>query len=290
MLEQADISNRAGTGPEPPFFCLDGDASRGCLLICDHASNRIPPELGGLGIDPSQMERHIAYDIGAAAVTKFMARKLGVPAVLSNFSRLLIDPNRGEDDPTLVMRLSDGATIPGNARIGADEIERRLEQYYRPYHDAIDAALTGCLASGRPPVIVSMHSFTDNWRGRGRPWQVGILWDRDPRLAVPLIAKLAEDTGLTVGDNEPYSGALKNDCLYKHGTGRGLAHALVEVRQDLIRDEAGQEAWAERLVRSVSAILGVVDADDKLHKIEFFGSRADSCSGNDRSDGPLRKE
>lgn len=276
MLEQADMESRVSLDAEPPFFCVDGDPGKGCLLICDHASNRIPPELDGLGIDPSQMERHIAYDIGAAAVTRAMAAQLGVPAVLSNFSRLLIDPNRGEDDPTMVMRLSDGAIIPGNARIGPDEIERRLEKFYRPYHGAVDKAVTACLASGRVPVIVSIHSFTDNWRGWGRPWQVGILWDRDPRLAVPLIRELERDTGLTVGDNEPYSGSLKNDCLYKHGTGRGLAHALVEVRQDLIREAPGQEEWADRLSRALTALLGAPDADDRLHAIEFHGSSADT--------------
>lgn len=290
MLEQADMPNRVQPVAEPPFFCLDGDAARGCLLICDHASNRVPPELKGLGIDASQMERHIAYDIGAAAVTRLMARQLGVPAVLSNFSRLLIDPNRGEDDPTLVMRLSDGAIIPGNARIGEEEITRRLELYYRPYHAAIDAAVAKCMATGRPPVIVSIHSFTDNWRGRGRPWQVGILWDRDPRLAVPFIEELARETGLTVGDNEPYSGKLKNDCLYKHGTGRGLAHALVEVRQDLIREEAGQKEWAERLTRALSAILGAPDGGAKLHKIEFFGSDADAPRGRGAVNGASGKE
>lgn len=276
MLEQADISGRAVADPETPFIRLPGDPARGCLLICDHASNRIPPEFRGLGMDPAQMERHIAYDIGAAAVTELLSRALGVPAVLSNFSRLLIDPNRGEDDPTLVMRLSDGAIIPGNARIGEAETGRRLEAFYRPYHTAIDAALTQCLAAGKPPVIVSIHSFTDNWRGRGRPWQTGILWDRDPRLAAPLIAALGEEAGLTVGDNEPYSGSLKNDCLYKHGTGRGLAHALVEIRQDLIRDASGQEEWGARLARALTRILGAADADDRLHAIEFHGSDADT--------------
>lgn len=285
MLEQADIKGQVRPDPEPPFFCLDGDFARGCLLICDHASNRIPRELEGLGIEPSQMERHIAYDIGAAAVTRLMSRRLGVPAILSNFSRLLIDPNRGEDDPTLVMRLSDGAIIPGNARIGADEIERRLERFYRPYHGAIDAAISECLARGRAPVIVSVHSFTDNWRGRGRPWRVGILWDRDARLACPLIETLSREAGMTVGDNEPYSGKLKNDCLYKHGTGRGLAHALVEVRQDLIREEVGQAEWAERLSRALTAILGAADADDRLHRIEFHGSDADAEEEWDR---PMR--
>lgn len=275
MLEQADIAGETELTDEPPFFCRPGDVAGGCLLICDHAMNRIPKEYENLGIDSSQLERHIAYDIGAAGVVLELANRLGAPAVLSNFSRLLIDPNRGEDDPTLVMRLSDGAVVPGNAKADETEIGRRRALYYDPYHAAIEAAVDDAIASGRPPVVLSIHTFTEVWRGRPRPWEAGILWDKDPRLALPLIEGLRENTGLHIGDNEPYTGKLKGDCLYKHGTTRGLAHALVEIRQDLVRDERGQAEWASHLADIVGPLLAASDATDRLHKIEHFGSATD---------------
>jgi predicted N-formylglutamate amidohydrolase len=254
-----------------PFSAIAGPANAGVLILCDHAGRAIPDDYGGLGLPPSVFERHIAYDIGAAGVTDALAAALGAPALLANFSRLLIDTNRGADDPTLVMRLSDGALVPGNARIGDDEIERRLAMWWRPYQDAIGAQIEAMLAAGPPPVIVSMHSFTPAWKGVPRPWHVGILWDRDARLARPLIDALAAQPDLVVGDNEPYDGALAGDTMYRHGTGRGLAHALVEIRQDLIAEPAAQRDWGQRL----AALLRPIVAEPSLHEIVFHGSRAD---------------
>lgn len=250
-------------GPEP-FVAVDGDAAGGLLLLCDHASSRLPPEYGDLGLPEAEFFRHIAYDPGAAAVTLSLAGRLGVPAVLSTFSRLLIDPNRGEDDPTLIMRLSDGTVVPGNAAVDAAERARRIARFHAPYHAAVDMAVGRALAAGRPPIIVSIHSFTPVWRGRMRPWHAGILWDRDGRLAHPLIAALRTDAELIVGDNEPYSGALANDTMSRHATARGLAHALIELRQDLIADEAGVTAWCDRLAPVLARLNGV----DSLHEIQ----------------------
>jgi predicted N-formylglutamate amidohydrolase len=251
-----------------PFELIDGDPAAGLLLLCDHASSAVPPGYGALGLPKGEFARHIAYDIGAAAVTRRLAAKLGVPAVLSTYSRLLIDPNRGEDDPTLVMRLSDGAVVPGNAGVDGAERARRIALFHAPYHAAVDAAIDRAMASGHPPALVSMHSFTPVWRGAARKWQVGILWDSDPRLALPLIAALAEDRSLTVGDNEPYHGALAKDCMYRHGTRRGLAHALIEIRQDLIADDAGAEGWAERL----APILSRLNRLPGIHDVRHYGS------------------
>lgn len=250
------------------------------MLICDHATNLIPRAYGGLGVQADQLERHIGYDIGAAGVTTRLAGHLGAPAVLSNFSRLLIDPNRGEHDPTLVMRLSDGTVVPGNARIDQPEIKRRKAHYYDPYHAAIEAAIEACLAAERVPVILSIHTFTESWRERPRPWQAGILWDKDPRLAVPLIDGLRLDSDLAIGDNQPYTGKLKGDCLNKHGTMRGLAHALVEIRQDLVRDEKGQEEWADRIAGVMEPLLAASDTAASLHTIEHFGSWTDEPALN----------
>ncbi|MEM6664778.1 MAG: N-formylglutamate amidohydrolase [Pseudomonadota bacterium] len=231
----------------PAYETIPGDPSRGYLIVCDHASNAVPPELGDLGLPEAAFARHIAYDIGVRAVTLGLAERLGVPAVLSCFSRLVIDPNRGEDDPTLLMRLSDGAVIPGNAHADATERERRLEAYYRPYHAAVTAAIETSLQAGQRPALISIHSFTPYWKETPRPWHAGVLWSHDPRLAVPLLKALSACSGLIVGDNEPYSGELEGDCMYRHGTLRDLPHALVEIRQDLIDRPDGVAEWITRL-------------------------------------------
>ncbi len=259
----------AADGGFAPFVTVAGNPAAGLILICDHAENRLPSRYGTLGLGPDALERHIAWDPGASAVTLSLARRLDAPAVLSRFSRLLIDPNRGLDDPTLIMRLSDRAVIPGNRAIDEPERMARIERYYRPYDDAIGRAVDAALAAGAVPAIVSIHSFTPVWRGRGRPWQIGILWDADPRLAQPLIDGLRADGDLVVGDNEPYSGDLTGDTLYRHATRRGLAHALIEIRQDLIADEGGVEAWAARLAALLVAINGMAE----LHEVRHFGSR-----------------
>lgn len=244
------------TDPDLPYETIPGDPATGWLLLCDHARNWMPERYAGLGLPPEQLERHIAYDIGAEGVTRLLAARLGAPAVMSRFSRLLIDPNRGDDDPTLVMRLSDGAVVPGNARIDAAERDYRIRTFYDPYHRAVTAAIDAALAAGHPPAIVSVHSFTPLWRGARRPWEIGILWDEDPRLAVPMIERLKSDQSLTVGDNEPYSGRLKGDTMYRHATLRGLAHALIEYRQDLIADAAGQADWADRTATVLESLAG----------------------------------
>jgi predicted N-formylglutamate amidohydrolase len=215
----------------------------------------VPPELGDLGLPGSEFERHIAYDIGAAAVTRALARRLSAPAILTRFSRLVLDPNRGRDDPTLVMRLSDGAVVPGNARVDSFEIQRRIARFYDPYDRAIAAAIDRALRAGHPPCIVTVHSYTPVWRGRPRPWHVGILWDADDRFARPLLDALRAEPGLVVGDNEPYDGALAGDTVDRHATRRGLANALIEIRQDLIATDAGAGEWAARFARLLEPLI-----------------------------------
>jgi predicted N-formylglutamate amidohydrolase len=258
-----------------PFRRIDGDLTSGVLLLCDHAENTIPPAYGTLGLTAEDLGRHIAYDIGAAGVTEHLARALRAPALLTQYSRLLIDPNRGRDDPTLVMQLSDGRVVPGNAVLDDAEIEARIERYYAPYHRAIDKAIDAAVAAGKPPVILAIHSFTQAWKSVPRPWHVGVLWDKDPRLACALLRELAAIPGITVGDNVPYSGQLKGDTLYQHGTLRGLAHALIEVRQDLILGPEGQEEWGERLALVVRKVLAAEDLATRLHVIEHYGSHTD---------------
>jgi predicted N-formylglutamate amidohydrolase len=261
------ISPPAG-GADQPVERIDGNRAAGVLFLCDHAANALPKAYGTLGLAREQFDRHIAYDIGAAWITRHLARRFGAPAILSRFSRLLIDPNRGVDDPTLVMRLSDGGIIPGNARIGAEEIEYRRVHYWKPYRAAIAATVEAMLKAGPPPAVVSIHTFTPSWKARPRPWEVGILWDSDPRFAKPLIAALTGD-GLCVGDNEPYDGALKGDTLDEEVTRRGLAGLLIETRQDLVATSAHAVAFADRLGRLLRPVL----ACPELHCKAFFPSR-----------------
>lgn len=254
---------------------LSGALSAGVIVLCDHASNALPGGYGTLGLPEDELERHIGYDIGARGVTERLAAALGAPAVLSRYSRLLIDCNRGADDPTLIMRVSDGAIVPGNRTLTAEERALRVERFYRPYHTAVDALIDEALASDIVPVLVSMHSFTPVWRGNARPWHAAILWDKDPRIALPLLAALRADPALVVGDNEPYHGALRGDCMWQHGTSRGLPHVLVEIRQDLISSLEGQAAWAERLALALRSILANPAAEPDLKAIRFFGSHTD---------------
>ncbi len=202
-----------------------------------------------------------------------LAEALGAPAVLSRFSRLLIDPNRGLDDPTLIMQLSDGLVVPGNVGLSTADIEARIERFHRPYDRAVGRAVEAGIAAGKPPVIVSVHSFTQAWKGVARPWAASVLWDKDPRFALPLLDALRTIPDVEVGDNVPYSGQLKGDTLYRHATMRGLAHALIELRQDLIFGAEGQAEWAGHLARVVREAL---DTGKRLHDIEHHGSIADA--------------
>lgn len=236
-----------------PYHIEGADRPGRWLVTCDHAANTVPPGIanGDLGLDPADMARHIAYDVGAAGVTRALAKMLDSPAILSNFSRLAIDPNRGEDDPTLLMKLYDGTIIPANRHADTAEREHRLNLCYRPYH----AALTG-LAARPATVILSIHSFTPQLRAKPqRPWQIGVLYAEDARIARPLIDHLRAEPDLTVGDNEPYSGHLPGDAVDRHALQHGRPNVLIEIRNDLIVDAAGQQAWAARLAPVLETVL-----------------------------------
>lgn len=250
FADMARIAEQRGEA----FTVAPGRADAGLVILCDHAGNELPEEYGTLGLPQAQLERHIGYDIGAAAVTRQLASDLDVPAVLTRYSRLLIDPNRGDDDPTLIMRLSDGAIVPGNRNVDAGERARRISRYHRPYHDAIALVLDQCAARGPAPAILSIHSFTESWKGKSRPWHAGIPRDEDPLFAPALLDALHAENDLIVGDDEPYAGWLVGDTLWRHGRQRGLARTLLEIRQDLIRDGAGQAAWSNRLARLLRSL------------------------------------
>ncbi len=244
------------TTDSPPFRVLNGEGRAPAVLICDHASHAIPPELGGLGISHEQLTRHVGWDIGAAKLTERLSASLDAPALLAGFSRLVVDCNRAPDDPTLICEISDGLIVPGNREISDAERQRRIERYFTPYHSSVAAVVDNALTRAPQPAILSIHSFTPRMKGRDRPWHTGILWNNDGRLALPLIQALREEPGMVVGDNEPYSGRSQAGySIREHGERRGLPHVLVEVRQDLISDDAGVAQWAERLDRCFRRIL-----------------------------------
>jgi len=236
------------------FEVLGTDRPGPWLVTCDHATNRVPDWLGGtLGIAPEDMARHIAYDVGARGLALALGAALDSPVLCSDFSRLVIDPNRGEDDPTLVMKLYDGTIIPANRHVGPDEVEERLQRLYRPYHAAY-ASLAGERA------ILAIHSFTPCLKGRApRPWHIGVLHSHeDERLSRAVIAGLQAVPDWCVGDNEPYSGHLPGDAIDRHALQKGRHNTLIELRNDLIATEAEQVDWAARLAPVLSAALRAV--------------------------------
>lgn len=236
-----------------PFFVHGEDRPGRWLITCDHACNTVPPDVNGgtLGLPRADMERHIAYDVGAYGVSKHLGRLLDGPVIASNFSRLVIDPNRGEDDPTLLMKLYDGSIIEGNRQADAAERERRMEMCYRPYHGAL-----GRMVALPHSVILAIHSFTRQLRGRPpRPWHIGVLHTGDERLARPLLDLLEAEPDLVVGENVPYGGHLPGDSIDQHASALNRPNVLIELRNDLIADEAGQKEWAERLAPIFAAAL-----------------------------------
>ena len=252
------------------FEVIAGPISTAVLIIADHASNHIPVEFANLGMRDPELQRHIAYDIGVKWMARALAKSLNAPAVLSRFSRLLIDPNRGDDDPTLVMRLSDGAVVPGNARISDDEIAERMRRFSLPYHATVAGILDQMQASNLIPAVISLHSFTPHMKGGDRPWHITILWDNDPRLPIPMLKSLRDDKTLIVGDNEPYDGAMVGSTTARHCISRGIPHILFEVRQDLVATKSEAMAWGHRLARHLVPILSAPD----IRQIKHFSSRA----------------
>ncbi|HWK64829.1 MAG TPA: N-formylglutamate amidohydrolase [Rhizobiaceae bacterium] len=229
--ESVVVANRGGRSPY--------------VLICDHASNALPAELGTLGLSADDLQRHIAWDPGAAPVARYMAEILGATLIEARFSRLAIDCNRPLDAPDLIPALSETTPIPGNCDLTDDQRARRAALVYDPFHAAIEDVVSARLAVGRETRLVSIHSFTPVYKGVARPWHLGVIHDDDRRLALPLIAALQSFEGLKVGVNEPYSPADRvYFTLERHARSRGLPCAMIEIRNDEISAEAGQRKWA----------------------------------------------
>lgn len=227
------------------------------FLTCDHASNHIPRSLVGLGLDSSDLQRHIAWDIGAAGLSRRLADQLDATVVMQNYSRLVIDCNRPRDSEQLIPDKSERTIIPGNQNLRDLEHEQRFSEIFLPYHEMI-AALLDRRVEHKSTVFVAVHSFTPVYLDKVRPWHIGILFNDDRRIGDQMLKLLRDDNDLCVGENEPYRLDNNDYGIPVHGEGRGIPHVLIEVRQDLIASEIGQDEWASRLARNLKKSLVAV--------------------------------
>jgi predicted N-formylglutamate amidohydrolase len=254
----------------PPFDLFNSSGSARVMLFCDHASSFIPPGLRGLGLPDGELQRHIAWDIGAADITRHMALALDAPAVLCNYSRLIIDCNRLLRDPTLIPPKSDETIVPGNAALSAADREARLAAIYVPYHRAIEDLAEAMRGRHGVAAVLAIHSCTDRMNGKFRPWEIGICWEGDERIAGPVMAALRALGTINVGDNQPYGLVTGEDCsLPIHGMRRGWPHLQVEFRQDLIGTESEAQKWADILLGAVRPVLD----RPELYQAQFYDHR-----------------
>ncbi len=253
-----------GPADPPPYEIYHPERVSRLLIVCDHASRAIPAALGGLGLADAASRRHIAWDIGAADLARALSDRLRAPAVLAGYSRLVIDCNRRLEDPSCFLTVSDGDPVPGNVGLSPEAIRARAAACYEPYHKAIAQRLRDVRRRGEVPALVAVHSFTPSMGGQARPWHIGVLWDQDGRIPLPLLERLRAEPGLVVGDNEPYSGRHPADyTVDRHAESAGLPHVCIEVRQDELGTPAGVGRWADILGRALGAIL----AEDALYRI-----------------------
>jgi predicted N-formylglutamate amidohydrolase len=245
-----------GPDDRPPFCVIEVEPSWPVLLVCDHASDRIPASLNALGVSPADLTTHLGLDIGAANVTRFLSDRLQLPAVMAGYSRLVVDCNRRLDDPSAFSTGAGEAQVPGNLDLTHADREARANTMYWPYHHAIRDRLAALEAIAPAPALVTIHSFTPVLTGRTRPWHFGVLWDSDPRIPQPLIEALRDIPDIMVGDNEPYSGKDPHDfTIDHHGEAEGLPHVSIEIRQDLIDTDDGVKKWGGRLAEALAPIL-----------------------------------
>ena len=236
----------------PPFSQWRLEGKSNFVIVADHASNRIPRQLADLGLPASELQRHIAWDIGALGVARQVAAALDAPLIAQNYSRLVIDCNRDPAVPDSIPKVSEWTDVPGNAQLSKAQISARRAAVFDPYHGRIRALLDARQAAGRPTILVAQHSMTDSYKGSRRAMQAAILYNRDRRFAALVLDMLRRDKDLLVGDSEPYFVSDETDyTIPHHGEARGLPHVEIEIRQDLIADERGQGEWAGRISRAL---------------------------------------
>jgi predicted N-formylglutamate amidohydrolase len=262
--------------PKPTYLerCNPGGAAP-VLLLCDHAGRQVPEELDRLGLSEEALARHIGWDIGAADMTRELARLLDAPALLNHLSRLVIDPNRRPGTPTSMPEISDGCVVPGNQDLSIETQVDRTVRWFLPYHRAVARRIAEFRRAGTVPVVIAVHSFTPRMNGMDRPWQVGVLWRGDRRLAAPVLAALEARGDLVVGDNQPYSGVREFGFTVQfHAQRTRLPHIMFEVRQDEIGDRDNAVRYAQILHDSLREPL----SDPALHTL-YEGDNLDRHGG-----------
>ena len=245
-----------GAGDVAPFEVAGREGRSPFFIICDHAGRLLPRALGSLGLSDVELATHIAWDVGALGVARRLATALDAPVVWQRYSRLVIDCNRPLGAVDSIAVRSERITVPGNQNVEPAAAGARAREIFHPYHDEIRHALDQRAEARHPTVLLAVHSFTPVYLGAARPWHVGVLYNRDARLAEPLLRLLGDEGDLVVGRNEPYAVTdLSDFSIIHHGERRAIPHVELEIRQDLIADEAGQRAWAERLARLLPVAL-----------------------------------
>ena len=233
------INSLLSADEPPPFYVMHAESATPILLVCDHAACSFPVALGDMGLDPFARRCHLAIDIGAGPLTEYLADRLGITAVLAQYSRLVVDCNRKLLDPSAFLVYGDGILVPGNRDLSQGDKDARAEAIYWPYHAAVDSQIDRLTSACTSPAFISVHSFTPVLSGKSRPWEIGVLWDKDLRLRDVFLQDF-RDAGFNVGDNEPYSGKAPADfTVDHHAEERELPHIGIEIRQDLINDAAG---------------------------------------------------
>ena len=234
-----------GPGDPPPYTIYNEQGDAPFLLVCDHASRAFPRAMNQLGVADWVLDKHVAWDIGSDSLTRHLADRFNARAVMAGYSRLVVDLNRRLDHRSAFIPVSDGIAIPGNLDLSEEEKTLRTRSFFNPYHDAIEAQIASFLAEGRVPAVISIHTCTPVFDRIVRKWHIGVMWDRDPRIALPLLDRLAAMPEVCVGDNEPYSGQHPNDyTIDHHAEQAGLPCVGVEIRQDLVTSEDGARHWA----------------------------------------------
>jgi predicted N-formylglutamate amidohydrolase len=269
-----------GPGDPPPYMSYNEHGSAPVLLVADHASPFFPASLNQLGLADWVLEEHVAWDIGVDELARCLADELDAPLVLAGFSRLIVDPNRRPEDPGAIPQISDGIAIPGNLGLDPAQRTQRFRSFFEPYHDAIERRLEAFLQNGVTPAMIAVHTCTPVFDRVVRPWHVGIMWDKDPRIPQAVMAHFDKNDEVCIGDNEPYSGRHPHDyTIDHHAESRGIPHLGFEVRQDLVAEADGARKWAAILAASLKDIL----ADEALYAP--LSEQAEFASFDDILDG-----